>query len=101
MADEDQAVGTMHLLRPSPDKCQLCAIDHEPGWPHNAQSLYYQMRFQMQHGRGGTWADAIAHCGEDMQQAWRSKLQALGAWTEPKRGVEVIAEPIENPSGAD
>ncbi len=84
------------LLPPAPDKCQLCAVKHEPHEPHDATSLFYQMRFKVTHGRSGTWADAVAHCARSLADAWRRALTQGGHWTEPPAGVEPIAEPIES-----
>lgn len=82
------------LLPPSADACPVCAVEHEPSAPHNAQSLYYQMRFQGLHGRWPTWADAVAHCDERTRGLWRAALRDRGAWSEPLPGVDVIAEPL-------
>jgi len=62
------------LLPPRPDVCQQCATDHEPNFPHNAHSLYYQTKFQMDHGRGATWVDAMGHCTDDMKKIWKELL---------------------------
>lgn len=70
------------LLKPAPDKCQECAVDHLPEQPHNRDSLYYQFVFFLKHGRHPTWADAIAHCTADLQRAWKEELKLRGAWTE-------------------
>jgi hypothetical protein len=71
------------LLPPAPGVCRECAVDHKPDAPHDAQSLYYQTKFHMQHGRGATWADAVAHCEPAVRQAWETALRERGAWTEP------------------
>lgn len=68
------------LLPPRPDVCQECAVDHLPAEPHNAQSIYYQTKFHIEHGRQPTWADAMAHCDEDVQAAWRAELAKLGVF---------------------
>jgi len=70
--------GTMMLLPPAAHLCQTCGSDHEPHLPHNAQSLYYGMAFQMQHGRAPNWIDAMAHCSDDMKALWREKLIEFG-----------------------
>lgn len=69
------------LLPCVPGVCQACAVDHPPEQPHNQQSLYWQYHFYGEHGRWPTWADAMAHCSEEIQTAWRQELAA--------RGVEV------------
>lgn len=70
--------GTMMLLPPRQGLCQTCGSQHEPHEPHNAQSLYYGVAFQMQHGRAPTWSDALAHCAPEIQEAWRNELIRLG-----------------------
>ena len=83
------------LLPPGEGKCRICAVDHPPEQAHNAQSLFYQMRFNMRYGRPGTWADCIAHCSEDVQKHWITELRALNFYTEPPEGVAPIAERID------
>lgn len=86
----------MMLLPPPPDKCPVCAHDHEPDWPHNAQSLYYLYRFYGLRGRWPTWADAIAHCDGPMREHWERELRARGAWTEPDDGQPIADPPAES-----
>lgn len=93
---EVMPLGSMKKLLPPPEgHCRICAVKHEPELPHNAQSLFYQMRFRMRYGRDGTWADALAHCTPKMQAFWKKGIQLKGAWTQPPEGVEVISEPID------
>ncbi|HML33810.1 hypothetical protein [Sporomusa sphaeroides] len=75
-------ISAMTLLPPPPDVCQECARDHAPGLPHDKQSLYYQTKFQMEHGRGATWADAMAHCSDEVKAIWTEELQKLGVEVE-------------------
>jgi len=85
----------MRLLPPKEGHCRICAVKHTPEMPHNAHSLFYQMRFKMRYKRDGTWADAIAHCSIKMKVYWRKNLIEKKAWTEPPEGVEPISEPID------
>ena len=87
------------MLGAGPGACAVCAVVHGEDMPHNAQSLPYAMKFRAEHGRDVTWADAIAHCLEPMQEAWRQQLQQGGHWTEPADGV-VHAEPYRISTGA-
>ena len=64
----------MFLLPPPQDACQICATEHEKHYPHNKESLYYQMVFFNQHGRYPTWDDAMLHCSKEMRKAWREEL---------------------------
>ena len=92
----DQPTMQSMMLLPPPDgHCRICAVKHEPDLPHNAQSLFYQMRFKMRYGRDGTWADALAHCDETIQGWWITALREKKAYTEPPEGVAPIAEPID------
>lgn len=68
----------LFLLPPAADKCQECAITHPPEHPHNAQSLFYQMKFQLTNGRGASWIDAMAHCTPEMQAFWTKELTTAG-----------------------
>jgi hypothetical protein len=92
---------SMKLLPPPEGHCRICAVKHRPDEAHNAQSLFYQMRFRMRYGRDCTWADAIAHLDERAQRFWIEHLNmardnGLGnGYTEPPEGVAPIAEPID------
>ncbi len=65
------------LLSPSPDCCQECAVKHDLSEPHNAQSLFYGIRFSQIHGRSPTWADAMTHCPEATKIRWIEYLAEL------------------------
>ena len=69
------------LLPCAPDACQECAVKHKPTWPHDKESLYYQMAFYREHGRWPTWRDAMAHCSPRLQELWVEELE--------KRGIDV------------
>lgn len=73
-----EKAGSMFLLPPAKDKCQTCAVDHDPDQPHNAHSLYYQTAFNMEHGRAATWLDAMEHCSEPMRASWTAALEEKG-----------------------
>lgn len=75
-------VGDFMLLPPAPDVCQECAVKHAPEEPHDATSLYYQYSFKAEHGRWPKWSDAIAHCSEELKQAWTAELKRRGLWKE-------------------
>jgi hypothetical protein len=68
----------MILLPPHPSKCQVCAGDHSPEEPHNPYSLYYQTKFQMEHGRKATWEDAMGHLDENAKHNIREILKEKG-----------------------
>jgi hypothetical protein len=69
---------SMTLLPPAPGNCQVCAAYHHPDEPHNLRSLYYQIKFQQEHGRPPTWDDALAHCQPDVQTGVREVLRRRG-----------------------
>lgn len=69
---------SMMLLPPPKDKCQICAGDHLPEEPHNAQSLFYQIKFNMENSRGANWIDATAHCTPELKAMWREELIKMG-----------------------
>jgi hypothetical protein len=66
------------LLSPSPDKCQECAVAHDPEQAHDANSLHYQYKFKKDHGRWPTWKDAIEHCPETIKDFWITQLKEHG-----------------------
>ena len=84
----------MLLLPPKEGTCPVCATKHKPEDAHNGQSLYYQYRFYGTYGRWPTWADAIAHCDEQMRLFWERALRDRGRWSEPADG-----KPIADPPG--
>lgn len=71
-------VKTLHLLPAAPDKCQECAVKHEPDQPHDKTSLYYQYYFSAKWGLWPTWEDAMAHCDEPTKKLWREELTKIG-----------------------
>lgn len=70
------------LLPPKKEVCQQCAADHDPGLPHNQESLYWKYWFYGQYGRWPTWKDAMAHCSQDVQDFWTVELEKLGVHVE-------------------
>lgn len=66
------------LLPPAQDKCQECAVKHDPLQPHDATSLFYLVKFKMQNNREATWDDALSHCADDIKRHWRTELAKLG-----------------------
>jgi len=71
-------IGGFHLLPARPGTCPECAVSHEPNFPHNQQSLYYQYYFYAKNERWPTWADALSHCDEQMKTAWIDALREKG-----------------------
>ena len=80
----------MMLLPPKPGTCPVCATEHDPALPHNRCSLYYQMRYYRKHGRFPTWADAMAHCSDEMKAYWTNALTEKGV---PKEELEEHGQP--------
>lgn len=72
-----QSKRSMTLMSPAPDKCPVCAVKHSPGFPHDRESLYYQVKFNMEHGRVPTWLDAMAHCTDQVKKIWIEELEKL------------------------
>ena len=56
----------------------MCAAQHTLEEPHNQQSLFYQMYFHQCYGRWPTWKDAMEHCSEAVQKAWKEQLVKYG-----------------------
>ncbi|MFA5382208.1 MAG: hypothetical protein WC356_03510 [Candidatus Micrarchaeia archaeon] len=70
--------GKMMLMPAKKGTCPECAVVHAPEMPHNAQSLYYQVKFQMEHDRPAKWSDAMAHCSEEVKAIWIDELRKAG-----------------------
>ncbi|EOW9160701.1 hypothetical protein G6355_11010 [Vibrio cholerae] len=67
----------LKLLTPAnPEACKECGEVHHYSTPHNKDSLYYQYNFARTHGRWPTWADASAHCSEDIQETLKEYLKS-------------------------
>ena len=66
------------LGKTPPGTCPECAVNHPPEQPHNQQSLAYQYKFYEQQGRWPTWTDALAHCGLEVQEHWKTELRKHG-----------------------
>jgi hypothetical protein len=81
--------GGFKLMPPPADCCQECAVKHDPTWPHNAQSFYYQFKFNALHGRSANWKDAMEHCTPEMKAFWTEELK--------KEGVDVDGGQVNPP----
>lgn len=86
----------MLLLPPKEGTCPVCAWDHPDHQPHNIESMYYQYRFYGVRGRWPTWADAMAHCSEEVKEVWRMVLERDGMWSEPEDGEPIADPPAES-----
>lgn len=82
--------GIMMLGRTPEGTCPECAVKHDPKMPHNRDSLAYQYKFYDEHGRWPTWMDAMAHCDEEMKQAWIEALREKGVVVEQEPATEYI-----------
>jgi len=71
-----------------PGTCPMCATAHEPDMPHNQQSLAYQYKFYDFHGRFPTWADAMAHCTDEMKDFWIASLAEHGIEVKKEEAAE-------------
>lgn len=74
--------------------CPECAVKHQPGLPHNQQSLYYQYNFREQHGRWPTWKDAMSHCSAEMKQYWIKELSKKGVIVETNDTIHQAREGV-------
>ncbi len=70
--------GITLIKQMQPGTCPECATAHDPEEPHDQQSLAYQYRFYDKHGRWPTWADAMAHCPDDIKAFWTEALAERG-----------------------
>lgn len=67
------------MLPPPAGCCQICATEHLPELPHNFWSLFYQVRFKLEHGRDPSLDDAMGHCAPDVRVAWLHALERVKA----------------------
>lgn len=67
------------FIAPAPEgTCPECAVTHEPGQPHNAESIHYQYHFFAENNRWPNWNDAMAHCSQETKDRWIKELARLG-----------------------
>lgn len=78
-------LGGFSLLPAKEGTCPECATAHDPAMPHNQQSLFYQYSFYNEHGRWPTWADAMAHCTDEVKAAWTEALAEHGIKVEEEQ----------------
>ena len=71
-------LGGFDLMPPAEDTCPECGVQHEPEFPHNKESLFYQHKFYNEHGRWTTWEDAMGHCSEEMKELWIDGMKSRG-----------------------
>ena len=74
----EKTTGFRLLGKTPPGTCSICAVAHDPGQPHNRDSLCYQYKFYDEHGRWPTWKDAMAHCSEEVKEYWIQALSEHG-----------------------
>ncbi len=70
--------GATLLGRTPQGACPECGVAHEPGMPHDRDSLAYQYGFYRREGRWPTWEDAMAHCDAAVKDRWREALISEG-----------------------
>lgn len=66
------------IMPPKPGTCPECAVEHDPAYPHNRDSLFYQYNFYGKYGRWPTWMDAMEHCTQEMKDFWVEALKEKG-----------------------
>lgn len=82
----------MLLLPAKKGTCALCCVDHSEEFPHDQSSMFYKVRFALEHGRQPTWADAVAHTDDEMMKFWKESLVFFGHWSDTENP---IAEPYK------
>ena len=100
MTVREMSIGDMMLLPPRPGTCPECAVNHDPGAPHNRDSLTYQYKFYDQHGRFPSWADAMEHCDPEVKEAWTQALEAKGVKVQQNPEVDTLDVQI-SPEGGE
>lgn len=74
----NKEIDPLTILPPGKGLCPECAVKHDPTQPHDAQSLYYCFKFNLEKSRSPTWADAMSHCSKEVKIAWIEQLTKLG-----------------------
>ena len=73
---EGDHMGGFKLMKGVPEgTCAECAVKHDPSQPHNQQSLHYKYHFYERFGAWPTWADAMAHCADEVRDKWLAALR--------------------------
>ena len=75
---EQTGQSAMTLLPPAADACQVCAREHPPEQPHDAQSLYWATARAMEGRSNATWHEAMEHCSAEVRAAWSERLVLKG-----------------------
>ena len=88
-------LGGLMLLPAKKGTCAMCATDHTSDLGHNFQSIFYQMRFRMTHGRDPTWDDTVAHLDAKTKRLF--KKAAVGILKQHKRKWTKTKTPIAEP----
>lgn len=66
------------LLPPAKDRCQECAVKHEPDQPHDATSMFYGTKRRIEGHKTANWKDAMEHCTPQVREHWTSELTKMG-----------------------
>ena len=74
----NQNMEEIKVVPPSPGTCPICATNHDPGEPHDRDSLYYQNWFRKKYRRFPTWEDAMSHCEENTRARFIKRLERRG-----------------------
>ena len=81
-----ESMEEIKVIPPVPGSCRICATMHDPGEPHDRDSLYYQNKFYKKYKRFPTWNDAMEHCSEPVREEYVKRLA--------KRGIYVIRKEV-------
>ena len=79
------------ILPAAPGTCPVCATSHNPDYPHNLQSLYYQMSFMQVNDRWPTLVDSMQHCTDEIKQKWCQSLLSV-----PKAPEYMVKTSVRN-----
>lgn len=78
MSEKHSHLGPWTLLPAKKGTCPECAVVHDPKFPHDKESLFYQYDFYGKQGYWPTWIDAMAHCDQAMKDLWIKALREKG-----------------------
>jgi hypothetical protein len=84
----EERMANFTLMPAKEGTCPECATVHPADYPHNQQSIYWQYHFYGRNGRFPTWADAMAHCTDEMKAFWKKALADRGVKVEEDKPDE-------------
>lgn len=84
--------GKMVIPAPKDGACRICGEIHGRGEAHNRDSLLYQHKFRMNHGRYPTWEDAMEHCSLTVKKRFCERLKRNGIEVDTDKLLKALVD---------